>query len=256
MPLGRIGLIVCTGMRTHKGFPMSDTENAALRPMGGSIFEDILDGYFPIRESARQLLERQGASAIWIRFVHAPVMTISGLSASEPVPMSVRKAYSGMIDHMTLFVARAGDQVEVSGVGDWYWADGREETDTLPDSTRMGEPVFVRGIRICDLAPESPPSIALAKLHGSPSSDDELKRISEQLGWSAFRAWEIEAGIGNISRVREEVLSLEGWAAEPVAPAKLPAPAVRFLHGPWSHVLADVSDARPARKGRGFARQL
>jgi hypothetical protein len=234
---------------------MSDTENAALRPMGGSIFEDILDGYFPIRESARQLLERQGASAMWIRFVHAPVMTVSGLSATEPVPMSVRKAYSGMIDHMTLFVARSGDRVEVSGVGDWYWADGREETDTLPASTRMGEPVFVRGIGIRDLAPGNLPSIALTNLNGSLSSDVQLKRASDQLGWSEFRAWEIQAGIGHIRRVHEEEgLAIEGWSAEPVAPAKLPVPGERSLHGPWSHVLADVSAARSARRGRDFAR--
>jgi hypothetical protein len=114
--------------------------------LGGRAFCDILDGYFTLRESLRQMLVRNGFSGAWVTLLHAPVMHIEGLPADAPIPLHLRGDYAGMIEQMQL-AALGGTERGVSlfAVGDWYWADRARET-ALPADIRLGEPAYVQGI--------------------------------------------------------------------------------------------------------------
>lgn len=110
-------------------------------------FEDILDGYFPLAESARQMLVRQGLQVMWITLLQAPVMTLPGLGPTEPVPLHVPKIHAGLIDQITLCAALLRDgTVVLAGAGQWFWTDGRAAAQPFPTLTRLGEPAFVRGV--------------------------------------------------------------------------------------------------------------
>ena len=118
------------------------------RALAGCAFEDILDGYFPLSESVRQLMERQHFICMWITILHAPVMNISGLPSTAP--LFLPKIYSGMIDHMVLSAETSAEGIAMTGRGEWFWTDGRTETGIFSPLTRLGEPAFVRGIGISD----------------------------------------------------------------------------------------------------------
>lgn len=131
------------GTRPSDMAPMADCE---VWPVPGRAFEDILDGYFPLGESVRQMMARNRFTSIWINLLHAPVMDLPGLPPTAPVPLHLPRAYSGMIDAMTLTAVLYDGGARMAGVGNWFWIDGREETGTFPALTRLGEPAFIRGI--------------------------------------------------------------------------------------------------------------
>lgn len=125
---------------------MPEVLPAPFAPPGGRAFCDILDGYFTLRESLRQMLARNGFSGAWLTLLHAPVMHIEGLAEDAPIPLHLRGDYAGMIDRMDL-VALSGAERGVSlfATGDWYWADRPREA-ALPADIRLGEPAYVQGI--------------------------------------------------------------------------------------------------------------
>jgi hypothetical protein len=116
----------------------------------GRVFCDILDGYFTLRESLRQMLARNGFSGAWLTLLHAPMMHIKGLPEDAPIPLHLRGDYAGMIEQMSL-TALIGDKsidcsrLSLFALGDWYWAD-RPRYNDLPADVRLGEPAYVEGI--------------------------------------------------------------------------------------------------------------
>ncbi|WP_010140114.1 hypothetical protein [Oceanicola sp. S124] len=108
-------------------------------------FHDILDGYFTLKESVRQLMARHQLTWAWLMIGHAPVMEIEGLAPDAPVPLHLRDTtYAGLIDAMTLTVIASGDDVSLVGAGDWRWLDAREDP-SLPVDIRLAEPAYLTG---------------------------------------------------------------------------------------------------------------
>lgn len=107
-------------------------------------FEDILDGYFTLKESVRQMMARHDLTWAWLVIQHAPVMDIAGLGPLDPVPLHLRDGYAGLIDGLTLTALRDGDNVRLTGAGAWRWLDDRPDL-ALPSDIRLGEPAYFRG---------------------------------------------------------------------------------------------------------------
>lgn len=111
-------------------------------------FHDILDGYFTLKESVRQLMARHQLSWAWIVLRHAPVMEIDGLEPDAPVPLHLRDGYAGIIDAMVLTVTHTGgaesDAFVLVGTGEWRWLTSREDT-ALPKDIRLAEPAYLTG---------------------------------------------------------------------------------------------------------------
>lgn len=220
---------------------MTTAEHSIL-PIAGCAFEDILDGYFPLFESVRQMMERQGFTSMWITILHAPVMDIAGLALTAPVPLSLRKTYSGMVDHLTLSVTKSNDDVRLVGVGNWIWVDGRDEMDTFPAATRLGEPAFVRGIGITQETSdvnetEGRASIALVR-RGAMAFDAKAQdEVNRELGWQVSRAWELGPDVPNISRVTDiDTLDVPFNGEANTSPLSVPA----FM-ADWDYMLIDMS---------------
>jgi hypothetical protein len=170
--------------------PVTDME---VRRVSGRAFEDILDGYFPLEESVRQMMERQGFASALITLLHAPVMNIKGLAPHDPVPLSLRKTYAGMIDHVSLTVFRTPSGLRLSGVGKWFWLDPSEETAVFPPSIRLGEPAFVRGIGIDATngtgGSDESGTVAVARLRDAAMPAQALPDAIKILKWKSCRAW-------------------------------------------------------------------
>ena len=118
-----------------------------ITPLAGHVFEDTIDGYFPLQESLRQMMERQGFSSAIVSLRFAPAMEIPNLAPHDPVPLYVSDGFGCMINRMTLVVRHVGDEVEIEGLGDWKWFDG-QSVDALSFSPlhRLAEPAFIKGI--------------------------------------------------------------------------------------------------------------
>ena len=71
-------------------------------PVSGDLFEDTMDGYFPFRESVRQMMARNGFAAAWISLAHAPMMDLPDVAADAPVPLRLRPEAAGTIRSMAL----------------------------------------------------------------------------------------------------------------------------------------------------------
>jgi hypothetical protein len=109
-------------------------------------FEDIIDGYFPLRESLRQMLVRNGFAAACVTLVHAPIMNISGLAPHKPVPLRLDHGTAGIADRLDIIVALYGQEPRLSGYGRWRWySDGDGSDDLMAPSTRLAEPAIVQG---------------------------------------------------------------------------------------------------------------
>lgn len=105
-------------------------------------FEDIIDGYFPLRISLMQMLERLGTPLAYVEITHAPIMQIPGLPHDAPVPLNIRAGRAGVIDRLHL---RAEGNGALSGAGSWRWLDGSHAGDVLDPMTRLAEPVYLWG---------------------------------------------------------------------------------------------------------------
>jgi len=113
------------------------------------VFEDTIDGYFPLHESLRQLLERNRIETAIVRIIHAPAMEISGLKRQDPVPLCMANDQGCMIHQMTLIVCLEQDEITVSGAGHWTWTGVHRLNDVqFSVEHRLAEPAFIRGIRL------------------------------------------------------------------------------------------------------------
>ena len=108
-------------------------------------FQDILDGYFTLRESLRQMAARQGFGGVTLTLTHAPVMDVPGLPPDAPVPLHLRDGHAGLIDTLVVTALFGGENVLLFGAGAWRWFDDRADP-ALPADVRLGEPAFVRGV--------------------------------------------------------------------------------------------------------------
>ena len=113
----------------------------------GSFFEDAIDGYFPLRESLRQLLNRNHFQSALIFLVQAPAMEIPGLSETDPVPLYLNEGHGCLINHMALMTHVVDDVPITSGIADWkWWGNHRLNDRDFSEFHRLAEPAFVRGI--------------------------------------------------------------------------------------------------------------
>ena len=164
-------------------------------PLAGHVFEDTIDGYFPLQESLRQMMERQGFVAAIVSLVLAPAMDIPDIAPVDPVPLYVTVGYGCMINRMSIIVRYADGKIETEGLGDWKWYNGPSIGDRLFSPLyRLAEPAFVQGVGFKAGALNSsvlgpiekgalPSGFALLRL-------DENETVSQgdvlqSLGWSA-----------------------------------------------------------------------
>lgn len=160
-------------------------------PVEGRFFEDTIDGYFPLTESLRQMLVRQGFAAAWIDIAHAPMMHLPGLAPDAPVPLRLDQARAGMIRRLRGVVRLVPGGAALGGRGQWRWiADG--PADRLPADIRLAEPAFLRGIGIAAGADDSG---WLGPIAARPGADIALCPASalpsaiDAPGWAGASVW-------------------------------------------------------------------
>ncbi|WP_068298329.1 hypothetical protein [Pararhodobacter sp. CCB-MM2] len=112
-------------------------------PVAGRFFEDIIDGYFPLGESLRQMLHRQGFGAALVVITHAPLLHFAGDDGAGPVPMRLQRAAAGLLRGFFGLAVREGEGLRLTGVADWQWPENDLGFSTV---TRLAEPAFLRGI--------------------------------------------------------------------------------------------------------------
>ncbi|MDF1727067.1 MAG: hypothetical protein P1U53_04865 [Sulfitobacter sp.] len=112
-------------------------------------FEDILDGYFPLRLSIADLMRRNGLTTADLHLTFAPILAIEGLPPETPVPLNIRSGRAGMIEDLILSVRIEGADVHLSGSACWHWLDGTPVGTTLDPMTRLAEPALV-SLRVSD----------------------------------------------------------------------------------------------------------
>lgn len=122
-------------------------EHSQAIPVDAAFFEDIIDGYFPLQESLRQMLVRNGFASACITLTHVPIMDIPGLAAEAPVPLRLAQGTAGIADRLDIIVTLDGSAPKVSGTGKWRWyADSRAQEKLLSPLTRLAEPAIIQGI--------------------------------------------------------------------------------------------------------------
>lgn len=108
------------------------------------MYEDILDGYFPLRVSISDLMQRRGVRNAVLRMSFAPILEVAGLPHDAPVPLNIRSARVGMILRAELLVSMGPQGAELAGVARWYWLDGTSPHTSLDIMTRLAEPALVQ----------------------------------------------------------------------------------------------------------------
>ena len=105
-------------------------------------FDDIIDGYFPLKFSLLQLLDRLGTSLAYFEISHAPIMEISELEPRDPVPLNIHTGRMGIIDKLHVRITRDGD---FSSNGTWRWLDTLAPDEFFDSMIRLAEPAYVQG---------------------------------------------------------------------------------------------------------------
>ena len=116
-------------------------------PVDAFYFEDFIDGYFPLAQSLRYLMDRQTVDAALLVLRVAPIMEIPDLAPEAPVPLHINPTHAGQIDWLAVVVQRVMTEVHLSGHALWTWANpNRPSSSYLLPTIRLAEPAFVRGI--------------------------------------------------------------------------------------------------------------
>ena len=105
-------------------------------------FDDIIDGYFPLKFSLLQLLDRLNTSLAYVEISHVPIMEIYGLEPQDPVPLNINTGRVGIIDKLHVRITRDGD---FSSNGMWRWLGALESEAVFDGMTRLAEPAYVQG---------------------------------------------------------------------------------------------------------------
>jgi hypothetical protein len=115
-------------------------------------FEDVIDGYFPLRESLRQMLKRKACKAALVSIRHAPAMEIPGIQPTDPVPLYITDGFGCIIHSMTLLARLTDAGTTVTGVADWSWSGTHRAQDTaFSDMNRLAEPALIRGLALSEI---------------------------------------------------------------------------------------------------------
>lgn len=116
-------------------------------PVEATRFEDIIDGYFPLQESLRQMLNRNGFASACVTLTHAPIMDIPDLPPDAPVPLRLTQGIAGLAERLDIIVTLDGLEAQLSGAGKWHWySKERAPSKLLSPLTRLAEPAIVQGI--------------------------------------------------------------------------------------------------------------
>ncbi|MBO6776367.1 MAG: hypothetical protein JJ897_12890 [Marinibacterium sp.] len=179
-----------------------------LTPVAGTVFEDTIDGYFPLHLSLRQMLNRQDFAAALVILRHAPIMHLPGLPEDAPVPLRLPDGKAGLIHRLMVLATRDEKGASLQSVGRWRWLTTEAP---LGPSTRLAEPAFLRGIGFKSAIDDTSVSvcgaeasrIVLTRLaqHTSPSVVADL--IREQTGWSDCRAWTLPTQAGFVAETAD-----------------------------------------------------
>jgi len=157
------------------------------------VFEDVIDGYFPLHVSLAQMMARTGFRAALVGLDQAPILEIPGLPPEAPVPLNIRAGRAGMIDAMVLWVQGDGS---LSGQGAWRWFDGQTTDAAFDPMTRLAEPAIVAGVGFQDAVDLDRLGHPLegadqTRLWGPLPSGDVIRRVGREtlaLGHSLARA--------------------------------------------------------------------
>lgn len=118
-----------------------------ITPVSGEIFEETIDGYFPLSQSIWQMMERNQFGTALISIVQTPIMKIPDLAPTSPVPLRIKKGWAGTISKMAFIAIMQNEGLICGGLGHWTWFTSKDNHDDLFDPmTRLAEPAFIRGI--------------------------------------------------------------------------------------------------------------
>lgn len=116
---------------------------------GPGRFEDILEGYFPLRFSIEDMMRRRGQSDAVLEMSFAPIIEVEGLPHDAPVPLNIRSGRAGIIDYAKLLVSVRLSETRVTGQASWRWLDGAPAGAFLDPMLRLAEPALVT---VCPVA--------------------------------------------------------------------------------------------------------
>lgn len=159
----------------------------------GQLFNDTIDGFFPLHVSLCHMLERNGYASAVITVQYAPIMFIPALPHDAPVPLNIKSNATGMIKTMSFCVAPD----RICGMGTWQWQASDDAIDEpsaveLNAMTRLAEPAYVEG---CGFARGKLPTTLLGDvlqiergdsntIAGRPSKSNVTKKYL----WGPFKA--------------------------------------------------------------------
>lgn len=112
-------------------------------PVAGRFFEDVIDGYFPLHDSLRQGLLRNGFGAALVAITHAPILHLPGDDGRGPVPMRLGDATAGMLRRCLVLAVLNPGGLDLRGYADWAWPHADAG---FGPATRLAEPALVQGI--------------------------------------------------------------------------------------------------------------
>ena len=105
-------------------------------------FNDVIDGYFPLKVSLSHLLVRLNTTLAYLEIRYAPIMDIPCLAHSDPVPLNVKVGRVGMIEKLHVRYESSGN---FSSNGNWHWLDAQEANNSFDKVVRLAEPAYVEG---------------------------------------------------------------------------------------------------------------
>ncbi len=112
----------------------------------GVFFEDIIEGYFPLRESLTQLLIRQSFDFAFVSFIFAPTFKNNQVRKNSTVSYHVETINSGMLTYFTALAELRNTEIDATGVASWCWKKNYPTgVYHFLTSDRLAEPAFVRG---------------------------------------------------------------------------------------------------------------
>lgn len=222
-------------------------------PVNGRIFEDTIDGYFPLEESVRQLLLRHQFGSAWISIVEAPFIYLQDLPATSPVPMKLlADTPGGIIQYMALIAYLQEEQISLRGVARWAWlTEDPSYLNTLPKDCRLAEPAFVRGIGLLPgqintrsfgqiLQAEASSDIALVDL-----ANQSAREALDRLGWDTGIFWGLQHEVNNILALNQNPACL--------GDLYVTADKTKASTGNFEYLIANLRDSTDLDVGKRLA---
>lgn len=170
------------------------------------MFEETIDGYFPLAESIRQMMVRNRFETAWISIVQAPIMNIPDLPPISPVPLRIQKGWVGTIQRMCILAINQNKRLQCSGAGEWSWLHLDQSDQRVFDPlTRLAEPAFIRGIGLHEgnlrtkyhgnLCQTTKSKVAIATITKATATKSNASHL--QNDWKSARIWSLGNGLGS-----------------------------------------------------------